>query len=279
MRTAPLGIICLGKTQEETFGIAADFSSITHPDPRCIVACGLVTMLVRDILDGQLRTEADLERLISSAEARFQEWITRQNLSVEEAAMYPDFDHEEYQRHVSAESLEDLQLDDGTKIGYVYKALGAGIFVLRQGLKRLNSGELADVLFEELITELVLQGGDADTNATVAGALLGALLGYRTLPWKWKDGLMHRQWLFQKSDALASVLGIHPFPSYDSERDPDNQLDGGKPPLTKDQLERREAEFVKGYFAKSGQQADQKQTGWVSSLLRKAAAWPLEGGM
>lgn len=279
MRTAPLGIICLGKTRDETFDIAAEFSSITHPDPRCIVACGLVTTLVRDILDGQLRVESDLDSSISSAESCFQGWISRQNLSEEEVAMYPEFDHEEYQKHVSAESFDDLQLDDGMKMGYVYKTLGAGIFVLRQGLRRVNSGELPDGLFEELITELVLQGGDADTNATVAGALLGALLGYRTLPGKWKDGLMHGQWLFQKADALASVMGIHPFPFYDAERDPDNQLDGEKPRLTQDQLERREQEFVKRYFAKSGQQADQKHTGWVSRLFWRAAAWPLEAGM
>lgn len=279
MRTAPLGIICLGKTQTETFDIAAEFSSITHPDPRCIVACGLVTALIRDILDGQLRVEADLERSISSAEASFEEWISRQDLSVEEAAMHPEFDHEEYLKHVSAETLEELELEAGTKMGYVYKALGAGIFVLRQGLRRVNSGELPDGLFEELITSLVLQGGDADTNATVAGALLGALLGYKTLPPKWKDGLLHGRWLFQKSDALASVLGIHPFPFYDPESDPDNKLDGGKPRLTQDQLERREQEFAQGYLAKSGPQADQKQTGWVSRLFWRAAAWPLEGGM
>jgi ADP-ribosylglycohydrolase len=35
----------------------------------------------------------------------------------------------------------------------------------------------AETLFEELIVNLIMEGGDADTNAAVAGAVLGAYLG------------------------------------------------------------------------------------------------------
>ena len=44
-------------------------------------------------------------------------------------------------------------------------------------------------VFETLVTPLVMEGGDADTNACFAGALLGAYLGYKVLPPHWRDGL------------------------------------------------------------------------------------------
>ena len=38
--------------------------------------------------------------------------------------------------------------------------------------------------------KIVLSGGDADTNAAVAGAILGAKFGICHIPEEWKDGLL-----------------------------------------------------------------------------------------
>ena len=40
-----------------------------------------------------------------------------------------------------------------------------------------------------------MQGGDADTNGAVAGALLGCKLGSSALPPTWLKGLKHKGWL------------------------------------------------------------------------------------
>ena len=40
-----------------------------------------------------------------------------------------------------------------------------------------------------------LQGGDADTNGAVAGALLGCKLGMSKIPKTWITGLRHKVWL------------------------------------------------------------------------------------
>lgn len=58
-------------------------------------------------------------------------------------------------------SLEFLQLDEGSKIGYTYKTLGAGFYAFLYG-KEYSILEL-----------LTMEAGDADTNCAVAGALLG----------------------------------------------------------------------------------------------------------
>ncbi|KAH8689354.1 ADP-ribosylglycohydrolase-domain-containing protein [Talaromyces proteolyticus] len=275
MRTYPLGVICLGKKLDETFQIATDFSRITHADPRCIVSCCLATVLIRGIVRSDVQNEKDIDALIESSLSWIQGYIIKQTHTQdaeEPSDNYPPFDSDEFYRHVRAETLEELQLDDALKMGYVYKSLGAGILLLRLALRRIDSQGFLENLFEELITSLVMQGGDADTNASVAGPLLGALFGFNMLPGKWKYGMMHAGWLFQKCNSLASVSGIYLPPSpYNGQADSDTGVEGGKPPLTKEELYQREREFVEQYFNKSQKRANENKTytGWVGKLLGK----------
>jgi hypothetical protein len=95
-----------------------------------------------------------------------------------------------------AESLEDLKLDEPGPIGFVYKCLGSAIVLLRTAMRALacrTDPIAAETLFEELIVDLIMEGGDADTNAAVAGALLGAYLGYANLPSHWTLSLEHKE--------------------------------------------------------------------------------------
>lgn len=48
-------------------------------------------------------------------------------------------------------SLKDLQLDGQKSIGYTFKALGAGFYGLQKGTD-----------FKKTITEVIMEGGDAD---------------------------------------------------------------------------------------------------------------------
>lgn len=48
------------------------------------------------------------------------------------------------------------------------------------------------------ILKIVLSGGDADTNAAVAGAILGAKFGIDQIPDEWKDGLLYASMLHNK---------------------------------------------------------------------------------
>jgi ADP-ribosylglycohydrolase len=76
-----------------------------------------------------------------------------------------------------SDSLEVFDLDEGlnpketNKIGFTLKAMGAGFWALKHA-----------VSYRDGILQVIHEGGDADTNAAVAGALLGARYGLKGIP-------------------------------------------------------------------------------------------------
>lgn len=295
MRAHPLGIICIGKSLEETFQIATDFSVVTHSDPRCVVACCVHTALIRGILRGEVTSEEDVDCILEAAFKSVEQWQQNKRLFdiaddasrkvpadilVSELAL----DRVEFDRYVNASTFEDLQLDSAREIGYVYKALGSGILCLHLAIRH-SKGQPIDGqhmqagtnIFEELITALIMQGGDADTNACIAGAILGAWIGYTGLPPSWREGLDHSRWLLHKCRAMEQVLGIdESLTGYDGVQDRDTLSDGGKGLLDKASLEARDAAFVEMYAEKTTMMAERKarkkgkETGkdWTRGLLK-----------
>jgi ADP-ribosylglycohydrolase len=74
-------------------------------------------------------------------------------------------------------------------MGYTFKTLGAGFYALRQAINRSNASIAPQVNFRNSIEEIIWEGGDADTNAAVAGALVGAYLGAMAIPESWRRDL------------------------------------------------------------------------------------------
>jgi hypothetical protein len=62
--------------------------------------------------------------------------------------------------------------------------------------------------FEEGLRHVVGLGGDTDTNAAVAGALLGAAHGVDAIPNAWLDALAERDALQDEASALAKITGL-----------------------------------------------------------------------
>ncbi|KAK1752842.1 ADP-ribosylglycohydrolase [Echria macrotheca] len=230
MRTHPLGLMCMFRDEEEAFTLAADMSIVTHADPRCVLACVVGTALVRAVARGEVREEKDVDRVVERARTWFAGYSSDR------------IDADELLQHINPASFEALKLDDPPSIGYVYKTLGSGLLLLRLAMRRLAEAKRSlltkSKLFEELITELVMCGGDADTNACFAGALVGGYLGYGYLPDHWKHGLTHGEWLMSKSDALCLVLGLKDG-HYHGQQDKDTHLDGGKGHISQDEMEGR----------------------------------------
>lgn len=180
MRTSILGIPKFDDLGSVVFN-AQNICKATHADPRCIASCVVVATAIALMLQGKPCND----ELISRAY-----FLGSIDLTSEK-------ERQEFYQHCHAKSLSDLQLGTQPHIGYTLKCLGSGIYCLRNGTD-----------FKESINELVMEGGDSDTNAAVAGALLGCKLGYSKLPQDWLNGLVNKAWLDEKVDKFLDLLGL-----------------------------------------------------------------------
>ncbi|KAL7949737.1 ADP-ribosylglycohydrolase domain-containing protein [Trichoderma barbatum] len=261
MRTHPLGLICIHKTLDETFQIAADYSVVTHVDPRCIISCAIGTAVIRGLVRQDIYKEEHIDDIVGKAIAWYSTYRLRQIKKDASSRDDPELDLKELNKHVKVDNIAELELDDMYKIGYTYKTFGSGIYLLRLAMRELAAPEsrltTQNTIFETLITDLIMQGGDADTNACFAGALLGAYLGYKVLPPHWRDGLIHGEWLMKKSEGLSVLLGVSQG-SYSGEQDKDTAPDGGRGWLAESQMEEK-VMLLQADMVKRGQERDRLQ--------------------
>jgi ADP-ribosylglycohydrolase len=168
MYCAPLGLVYADRA-EELIDVAPRLSTITHFDERCRTAVLAVTLAVAALTRGQSPDGA----------------VT--------AALAAVLDRE------GGEELEYLvemagvgRRIDGPDQGFCLFTAGVGLQSL------LGTGD-----FETEVRRVVALGGDTDTNAAVAGAVLGALVGEAGLPHAWLDRLQDRKAI--RAEALALV--------------------------------------------------------------------------
>lgn len=143
---------------------AADVCRITHADPRCVHSCQWLCGVLAALLRGETP---------AAAHARTMERLTGAH---PELLALP--------AGLECEGLGFLHLDEPASVGYTFKTLGAGMWAL------LHAGS-----FEQGLSAVIHEGGDADTNAAVAGAVLGARFGRSSVPTSWKEGLVDRMGL------------------------------------------------------------------------------------
>ncbi len=60
--------------------------------------------------------------------------------------------------------------------------------------------------YEWAVSRVVQEGGDADSNAIVCGALLGCKLGISQIPSRWKEKLPHAKWLEEKVEKFEKEI-------------------------------------------------------------------------
>lgn len=181
--------------------------------------------LLRGLLLREVQTEQQINPVIQRCKKHINWWAKKiTNAGENREAFYAVSNDAELSRLLTAQSLGDLQLDNGEDRGDVWKCLCAGVFCLRTAMKRLErlSGpqreDTRKVLFAELIDTLIKEGGAAQANAAFAGALLGAYLGYDAIPEALRKGLSHKNFLMRKCKLLCTFVGVIKGPAH-KERD------------------------------------------------------------
>lgn len=79
---------------------------------------------------------------------------------------------------------------DGPNIGWVFICFQAFLIGLRIKLDETNLTEE----FKKYSNILIRQGGDADTNGAVFGAVVGARIGFKNCPQDWIDCFPYKKW-------------------------------------------------------------------------------------
>ncbi len=150
MRISPLGIFGANHPLETVGEWARLDAALTHPNPVCLQANALFAMAIAHAV----KTGAESQSLYQD----IADWA--EDLEVEPALM------ETIQRAAEAPPADYVQQQ-----GWVLIAFHNALWQL-----------LHAPSFEAGVIDTVMRGGDADTNAAICGALLGAVYGLNAIP-------------------------------------------------------------------------------------------------
>lgn len=171
MRTSVVGLL-----PENVSEHAENICKLTHPDPRCIGSCVIVSEIIHSLVyEGK---ELTLDRILQIADKyddRIRPFIEIANNSTD---------------------IESLELT-GLEQGYTLKTLSAALWSLWH----------CDT-FKDGLLQVVNAGGDADTNAAVACAILGAKFGYESIPEDYIKGLAEESRMNFISSQLCKCLCV-----------------------------------------------------------------------
>jgi ADP-ribosylglycohydrolase len=174
MRTSVVGIWDFWD-QEQVIENARKAALVTHADPRCVASSVAISVAIAELLKAKDPDTTAIFDAAVKAGARFDPGIM--------VAACP--------------TLGEIRLDEPEKFGYTYKTAGAGLWALRSA---------SITRFEDGVLEVIHEGGDADTNAAVAGAVLGARFGYKAIPTEWTSKLTDKEFLDLKVEALSQLV-------------------------------------------------------------------------
>jgi ADP-ribosylglycohydrolase/fructose-1,6-bisphosphatase/inositol monophosphatase family enzyme len=157
MRISPLGLFAAGRP-EHGAALARTDSGLTHPNPVCRDACAVFVAALAQAIDSGEGPEACYAGALAEAQRSVVQATVQQAL--EQARGFPPADYESNQ-------------------GWVLIALQNAFFQLLHADR-----------FEDGVVATVMAGGDTDTNAAIAGALLGAVKGREAIPAAWRRAVL-----------------------------------------------------------------------------------------
>ncbi|KAH0787067.1 Leucine Rich Repeat family protein [Histomonas meleagridis] len=183
MRTAAAGCYKFWDTQT-VIDQSIQFCQATHRHRLCCFSAVLVSLLISELLKWRsgLTPTFDIESVIQKALFRF-----------------PKVQKEEVSRYLYADKIEDLNLND--KECSTMKTMACAIWVLRK-----------DLSYAQGIETVIRQGGDTDTNAAVAGAVLGAKWGFLGIPVDLIDYFFYRGSLYRDIIPFLKLMDMEFVP-------------------------------------------------------------------
>jgi ADP-ribosyl-[dinitrogen reductase] hydrolase len=153
--------------------VSTQQAAITHADERCTWGAAAVNLAARELLHGNIYfIDEVMHRIGDRAPRVLREAIHR----------------------VPREGESDLPIARAGEAGYVVHCVEIAFWFVTH-----------DRSLEDALIAIVQAGGDTDTNAAVAGALLGARYGDVALPPRWLDQLVGAQGIGELAERLLTA--------------------------------------------------------------------------
>jgi ADP-ribosylglycohydrolase len=170
---------------ENTIRDAITISKTTHYNPRCSISVAVVVSILWDIIyDTDESIILDRARkLCGLYKGTFKSFECNEISYISEAQKYFDM-----------KTLEEMDLNE--QIGYCFKSMACAVYSFRN----LHTN------YKDIILEIILKGGDADSNAAPAGAILGCYQGFKNIPKEWLDKMPNNEWLSEYINKYRNVL-------------------------------------------------------------------------
>lgn len=161
MRVSPLGVFGVNYSLEQVAEWAEADAALTHPNKVCLQVNALFAMAISTAIKEDINPQALYEMMLNWAEER----------KVEQVII-----------DVMKKAAKEPPADFMHQMGWVFLAFQNALYQL------LNAPSL-----EEGVIDTVMRGGDTDTNAAIAGALLGAVYGREAIPEQWQKAVLNCQ--------------------------------------------------------------------------------------
>ncbi|HEX2690064.1 MAG TPA: ADP-ribosylglycohydrolase family protein [Kofleriaceae bacterium] len=184
MRTAPIAIALLAEPAQ-VIEAAVDDSLITHADPRCVLACAAFDAAIAAMVAGDPRPMVEVSRAAVASAERI--------LTARWRGDDPDHGAD---RAAIAGARADLERDLDAALTGDPDVYGAELHLhrtagfVRVAFRLAFWHAVHTPSWQAAIIDVASRGGDADTNAAIVGALLGARDGARAIPAPWADRVL-----------------------------------------------------------------------------------------
>ena len=174
MRISPLGIYGSTRPPSQVANWALEDARLTHPNPKCGQANALFASALSFTVNSNVTAEKVFEHIVDCSK----KWQVNSSLTT-----------------VIRSSETDPPRDYMSQQGWVLIAFGNALWQL------IHADD-----FESGVVDTVMRGGDTDTNAAIAGALLGAVYGLDAIPKRWVDCVLN----CRPKDGLPNVVRPRP---------------------------------------------------------------------
>jgi ADP-ribosylglycohydrolase len=186
MRTAPLAV-ALRASPDALIDAALTESQITHSDPRCALACAVfdraIAAAITDGIDGRAMIDVARAALAPAADRLLAVWRDSFEVEHEDAVAIERAGHE-----LASDLDAALAPEPGVYTDALHVHRTAGF--VRVALRLACWHAVHTPVWRDAVVDVASRGGDADTNAAIVGAFVGARDGDAAIPAAWIERVL-----------------------------------------------------------------------------------------